>query len=1051
MAPFKVCRLQAGGLQKAAVLHRQGKAHMLLHGEHSQAAQELLMQAVKLDCCLADAWTCLGHCFCQNDNLDMAQHCYRRAVHQQVDKRCVRQLSALARHLSGSKDDKAAAVQHSVALAKQAVALDTGDGCSWYLLGTAFLSDHFAAFQPQGGWGSSRLQQALKAYQRALACGADLADLHWNCAMVQLYLQDYQAALQGFFSAGQRDSCLPWQQQVESITALLGRLHKLVRTNGGLEPSRLQQVLRGLHAGLGRVAPQGSVPVCCSALQPGRNVGLRCGCRAVAHVAVLGGCPGQEVAVDAEGSCFVLIVRDVKPGSLQRHSHLVLLSPEMQNVKNFLSKISGRPGPSKEKSKEMDIAGWSPDRGSGQNAATREKLNMPALVETGHHAGNSRVQYLQRHYLFLHAWKRDFFHTAIHTKLAWVLVVISIIYTASFFFFSALWYLIIRFEGECIQNNNNETGFVTALIFSIVTEQTIGYGNTFPNECWSVSWLMQVQSIFGMLLDAITIGIVFARISLPKQRGRTIAISDKATIARRDGILKFMFRVADIRRTQVISPTTKAFLYTWGEGRTTAEGEYIPARIEELDIGYIDGMLLLPLIQEHTIDERSPLCGHTHDSLMAVHAEIVVTFEGTTEFGNPFMARQSYLAAEVMWGHKFAPIIFHPEPNGNRYRIDFSEFHNTNALPGFEDLTNSKAAEQVVHSSLRTVPYPLLRENTFVLSDSLTLSPMPSGNLGLSFRVGDTYPNQHLEIHVRLYVYRWDSVNELGVPQDYAVDALEVGYEDGSDRLLLWLPMTVTHVINESSPLRNWKDPQSILNDQDATIVAIVEGYMYSNSQNRMRMRLYHTRQDVFPNYVFTPIVSPPAASPDFKPRVDWEHFHSVEPLPSAIHARGHLPPDLQRVTSHWGLARDDAAEQAARARVYARSKSAQPFLGKKSLAAGSTPATDVLQPSPHAALRSFSAPHEADTNPLDLTRRSIRSTAPEAQQFSTFLPHDDPESLFRRRSSRLHVGFADQQNGHFKRYVNLSKDGAIAASGNHPGHFPQQLMMAPWRLKTKR
>ena len=60
------------------------------------------------------------------------------------------------------------------------------------------------------------------------------------------------------------------------------------------------------------------------------------------------------------------------------------------------------------------------------------------------------------------------------------------------------------------------------------------------------------------------------------------------------------------------------------------------------------------------------------------------------------------------------------------------------------------------------------------------------------------------------------------VPQDYAVESLEIGYENGSDRLLLWLPMTVTHVINESSPLRNWKDPQSILMDQDATIVAIV-------------------------------------------------------------------------------------------------------------------------------------------------------------------------------------------------------------------------------------
>ncbi len=42
-----------------------------------------------------------------------------------------------------------------------------------------------------------------------------------------------------------------------------------------------------------------------------------------------------------------------------------------------------------------------------------------------------------------------------------------------------------------------------------------------------------------------------SRISHPKQRSRSIFISDSAVIARRDGILKFMFRVADIRRTQV--------------------------------------------------------------------------------------------------------------------------------------------------------------------------------------------------------------------------------------------------------------------------------------------------------------------------------------------------------------------------------------------------------------------------------------------------------------------------------------------------------------------
>jgi len=43
---------------------------------------------------------------------------------------------------------------------------------------------------------------------------------------------------------------------------------------------------------------------------------------------------------------------------------------------------------------------------------------------------------------------------------------------------------------------------------------------------------------------------------------------------------------------QVVEPAVKAFLYTWGKGRTTAEGEHIPARIEQMEIHHIDGMLV---------------------------------------------------------------------------------------------------------------------------------------------------------------------------------------------------------------------------------------------------------------------------------------------------------------------------------------------------------------------------------------------------------------------------------------------------------------------------
>ena len=88
-----------------------------------------------------------------------------------------------------------------------------------------------------------------------------------------------------------------------------------------------------------------------------------------------------------------------------------------------------------------------------------------------------------------------------------------------------------------------------------------GYGNTYPNECWQGAWLLIVHQVMGMILNAVTVGIIFSRVSYPQQRGRTIAISDTAVIARRDGLLKFMFRIADIRQTQVSPQLTSPVMY----------------------------------------------------------------------------------------------------------------------------------------------------------------------------------------------------------------------------------------------------------------------------------------------------------------------------------------------------------------------------------------------------------------------------------------------------------------------------------------------------------
>ncbi len=40
-----------------------------------------------------------------------------------------------------------------------------------------------------------------------------------------------------------------------------------------------------------------------------------------------------------------------------------------------------------------------------------------------------------------------------------------------------------------------------------------GYGDVSPNNCWVANWVIVVQSIFALLLNAIVMGVIFARIS----------------------------------------------------------------------------------------------------------------------------------------------------------------------------------------------------------------------------------------------------------------------------------------------------------------------------------------------------------------------------------------------------------------------------------------------------------------------------------------------------------------------------------------------------------
>ena len=142
--------------------------------------------------------------------------------------------------------------------------------------------------------------------------------------------------------------------------------------------------------------------------------------------------------------------------------------------------------------------------------------------------------------------------------------------------------------------------------------------------------------------------------------------------------------------------------------------------------------------------------------MQANNCEVVVTFEAVNEFGDSFMCRQSYLANEIHWGHVFTCIIQQADSGLTQHTADLSRFHDVEPQPNLPVLPPGPLSMSILASGTmsRMLPYPLLGDNTLVISQFCTIT-YRGGTPCLMFRVGDTRPCQMLEVHVRMYLYDW--------------------------------------------------------------------------------------------------------------------------------------------------------------------------------------------------------------------------------------------------------------------------------------------------------
>ncbi|XP_047490447.1 inward rectifier potassium channel 2-like isoform X2 [Penaeus chinensis] len=217
---------------------------------------------------------------------------------------------------------------------------------------------------------------------------------------------------------------------------------------------------------------------------------------------------------------------------------------------------------------------------------------------------------------------QDLYTTLVDVQWRWTLLVFFLAFIISWLTFAFIWYMIIKVNGDvdgaktCIEKVET---FTASFLFSIETQHTIGYGSRYiTEECPEAVLVMCIQSITGVILQAFMVGVVFAKLTRPKQRTNTIMFSRNVCICMRDGRLCLLFRVGDMRKSFIIGANVRAQVI---RKRTTQEGELIPYHQYDVKLGSDDGsenlFFIWPMTIVHTIDENSPFYNMSAMDLMS--------------------------------------------------------------------------------------------------------------------------------------------------------------------------------------------------------------------------------------------------------------------------------------------------------------------------------------------------------------------------------------------------------------------------------------------------
>ena len=222
--------------------------------------------------------------------------------------------------------------------------------------------------------------------------------------------------------------------------------------------------------------------------------------------------------------------------------------------------------------------------------------------------------------------------------------------------------------------------YVYVCVCSVETMMTIGFGASDPffKGCASMSVLITLESLAGVLLDSLCFGLIFQRLARGQNRARTIMFS-RFAILQRDHIV---FRVAEARKHMLVECHVRVYACI----ETERDGVCVSQmRVSDPDDAF-GSMLFMMIPSQVCVSLHGVLSRHNRDDVAllcawkALNLELIVVVEGIEPItSSTIMARFSFLVDDMKAQHHFVKCTSR-DAHTKRVKVDYDLFHQVQPL-----------------------------------------------------------------------------------------------------------------------------------------------------------------------------------------------------------------------------------------------------------------------------------------------------------------------------------------------------------------------------------